>query len=110
MKPKRLKIKETERFYGDFDDCLKVIITGLQLKQEEGWEGIETEYENDYGDPNYRYAVYYLYKYREETDEEYDKRVELLQKREQEQKIKRLEQLRKEISSMSDEDKKLLGL
>jgi hypothetical protein len=109
MKPKRLKVKETERFYEDFDNTLETIIARLQCELDEGWEGIEREYEQDYGNHD-RYLVYYLYKYREETDEEYDNRVELLQKREQEQKIKRLEQLRKEISSMSDEDKKLLGL
>jgi len=108
--PKRIKVRETERYYGDFDGPLESIIASLQADLDSGWEGIESEYE--YG--NYeRYTVYNLYKQREETDKEYNKRMKQLEEEEEKKakiKERKLQQLKKDLASLSDADKKLLGL
>ena len=108
----KIKIKETQRYYGGFDGSLESIIASLQADLDEGWEGIETEYERDYGDCD-NHEVYYLYKHREETDKEYDKRMKQLEKEKAEKvkaKERKLKQLKKDLASLSDADKKLLGL
>jgi hypothetical protein len=66
------QVKETQRYYGGFDGSLESIISRLQSELDDGWEGIETEYERDYGDHVEDHEVYYLYKHREETDKEYN--------------------------------------
>lgn len=100
--PKRIKVKETERYWGDFEGTLTEIITSLQNAIDDGWEGIENEYElyEDYSTP-------YLYKHREENDKEYAKRLKQLDKEKQvkdadkivskEHRRKEYEKLRKEF-------------
>jgi hypothetical protein len=107
----KIKVKETQRYYGDFDGPLESIIASLQEDLDAGWEGIESEYEWDYGGE--KYIEYNLYKHREETDKEYDKRMKLLEKEKAEKvkaKERHLKQLKKDLASLSDADKKLLGL
>ena len=109
---KKIKVKETKEYYGDFYGTLESIISQLQSELDDGWEGIEEEYERDYGDCH-DHKVYYLYKYREETDKEYNTRMKKLEKEKAEKvkaKEKKLNQLKKELCSLSDTDKKLLGL
>jgi hypothetical protein len=108
MTIKRIKVKETTQYYGDFDGPFESIIASLQAELDAGWEGIEVE---SYG---YDGAVeYYLYKHREETDKEYEKRMKQLEKEKEEKakaKERKLEKLKKDLASLSDADKKLLGL
>ena len=110
--PARIQVKETEKYYGDFEGSLESIISQLQSELDAGWEGIETEYERDYGDCH-DHEVPYLYKHREETDKEYDKRMKLLEKEKAEKlkaKERKLKQLKKDLASLSDTDRKHLGL
>ena len=97
----RIQVKETEKYYGDFEGSLESIISQLQSELDAGWEGIETEYERDYGDCH-DHEVPYLYKHREETDKEYDKRMKLLEK-EKEEKLKAKERRRKEYEKLKKE-------
>jgi uncharacterized FlaG/YvyC family protein len=110
--PARIQVKETQRYYGDFEGSLEGIISQLQSELDSGWEGIQIEYERDYGDC-YDHETPYLYKHREETDKEYDKRMKQLEN-EKAEKVKakelKLKQLKKDLASLSDADKKLLGL
>jgi hypothetical protein len=108
IKPPRIKVKETTRYW-DEEGSLEKIISSLQSYLEKGWEGLEIEYERDYGDCD-AHRVPYLYKYREETDKEYEKRVEQLEKVKTEAKKNKLQQLKKDLDSLSAADKKLLGL
>jgi hypothetical protein len=111
MTIKRIQVKETQKYYGDFDGKLEDIISSLQAELDAGWEGIESEYDWDYGGE--KYIEYNLYKHREETDKEYEKRMKQLEK-EKAVKAKakelKLEKLKKDLASLSDADKKLLGL
>jgi hypothetical protein len=104
----KIKVKETQEYYGDFEGSLESIIASLQADLDAGWEGIETEC-NQYSE----YPSHFLYKHREETDKEYDKRMKQLEK-EKAEKVKaqqrKLKQLKKDLASLSDADKKLLGL
>ena len=112
MTKPRIKVKETKRYYGDFEGKLEDIIASLQSDLDEGWEGFEIEYERVYGDCD-DHIVYYLYKHREETDKEYNKRMKQLEKEKEEKekaKERKLQQLKKDLASLSDADKKLLGL
>jgi hypothetical protein len=108
MTIKRIKVKETQRYWGDFEGSLESIIASLQKDLDDGWEGIEVEH---YG---YDGAVeYYLYKHREENDKEYNKRMKQLEKEKAEKekaKERKLQQLKKDLASLSDADKKLLGM
>jgi hypothetical protein len=108
MTIKRIQVKETQRYWGDFDGPLDSIIASLQRELDAGWEGIEVEH---YG---YDGAVeYYLYKHREENDKEYNKRMKQLEKEKAEKekaKERKLQQLKKDLASLSDADKKLLGM
>ena len=111
IKPPRIKVKETKRHWHE-EGSLEGIISSLQSDLEEGWEGIEIEYERDYGDCEAQ-KVPYLYKYREETDKEYEKRLKQLEKekaKKAEAKKNRLKQLKKELDSLSASDRKSLGL
>jgi hypothetical protein len=101
----KIQVRETKGYYGDFDGPLESIIASLQADLDAGWEGIESKYDYGYGNDE-RDIVYNLYKHREETDKEYDKRVKLLEK----EKERKLEKLKKDLASLSAADKKLLGL
>ena len=98
---KKIQVKETQRYYGDFEGSLESIISSLQSELDAGWEGIETEYERDYGDCH-DHEVSYLYKHREETDKEYEKRMKLL-KKEKAEKLKAKERRRKEYEKLKKE-------
>jgi len=107
----KIKVKETQGYYGDFEGSLESIITSLQADLDTGWEGIECEYDYEYSGEES--ITYYLYKYREETDKEYDKRMKQLEKEKAEKvkaKERKFKQLKKDLDSLSDVDKKLLGL
>ena len=109
--PKKIQVKETQRYWENFEGTLESIISSLQAELDAGWEGIESEYEWDYGGE--KYTEYYLYKHREETDKEYEKRMKQLEKEKAEKvkaKERKLKQLKKDLASLSDADKKLLGL
>ena len=74
---------------------------------EDKWEGIEVEY--DY-DGNIEYS---LYKHREETDKEYNKRIKQLEKEKAEKakaKERKLQQLKKDLASLTDDELKQLGV
>jgi hypothetical protein len=91
MTAERLKIKERKDFYwyGVFDGKLDYIISVLQKCKEDGWEGIDYDYYD--GEKEY-----YVYKTRLETDEEYEKRMELEEQRKENRRIQ-YEQLKKEF-------------
>jgi uncharacterized HAD superfamily protein len=114
MTIKRIQVKETKRYCGDFDGKLEDIIAYLQVKLDAGWAGLESEYEWDYGGE--KYIEYYLYKFREETDKEYEKRMKQLEKEKAEKaekakaKERKLEKLKKDLASLTDEEKQLLGV
>ena len=111
MTIKRIKVKETEKYYADFDGPIESIIASLQAELDAGWEGIDSEYDWVYGGE--KYPVYYLYKHREETDKEYEKRMKQLEKEKAEKvkaKERKLKQLKKDLASLTDEEKELLGL
>jgi hypothetical protein len=108
MTNNKIKVKETsgiELYH--FEGSLEDVIAMLQdFKNEGKWEGIEL-------DEYYESCSYQLYKHREETDKEYDKRMKLLEKEKAEKvkaKERKLKQLKKDLASLSDADKKLLGL
>ncbi len=108
MTIKRIQVKETQMYFGDLGGKLKDIISSLQAKLDAGWEGIEISY-GHYGDSD----EYYLYKHREETDKEYEKRVKQLEKEKAEKekaKERKLKQLKKDLASLTDEEKEFLGL
>ena len=94
---KRIQVKETKRYWGEFEGTLESIISSLQAELDAGWEGIEEEQEM-YSDC----YVPYLYKFREETDKEYEKRMKLLEK-EKAQKLKEKERRRKEYEKLKKE-------
>ena len=107
MTIKKIQVKETQRYYGDFEGSLESTIASLQAELDAGWEGLEYDYEP------YEDGAYYLYKHREETDKEYEKRLKQLEKEKAEKekaKERKLAQLKKDLASLSDADKKLLGL
>lgn len=108
MSMKKIKVKETKMYWGNFQGSLESIITSLQKHLDAGWEGIEIR-SGWYSESD----DYLLYKYREETDKEYDERMKQLVKEEGEReraKERKLQQLKKDLASLSDADKKLLGL
>jgi len=109
--PKKIQVKETQNYYGDIDGKLEDIISSLQAELDAGWEGIYSDYEWDYG--GQRYTEYYIYKHREETDKEYEKRMKQLEKEKAEKvkaKERKLKQLKKDLASLTDEEKELLNL
>jgi predicted metalloprotease len=116
----RIKVKVTKNF-GWYTGDLDSVISNLQeLKDEGGWVGVETYTDGGYDIHSDVFTAFRLYKFREENDKEYkdrmrrveyDKKQQLIkEKRELKKKKERLKKLKKEISSMSAEDKKLLGL
>lgn len=95
--PKRIQVKVTERYWGDFEGPLENIMTSLQNAIDDGWEGIES----DCG-PYEDYTAFYLYKHRPETDKEYNKRMKELEK-EQERGVKAKEKRRQEYERLKKE-------
>lgn len=109
--PKKIQVKETQKYYGDIDGKLEDIISSLQAELDAGWEGIESEYEWDYGGE--RYIEYNLYKHREENDKEYEKRMKQLEKEKAvkaKAKERKLQQLKKNLASLTDDELKQLGV
>ena len=112
MTIKRIQVKETQRYWGDFDGPLDSIIASLQRELDAGWEGIVIEYERDYGDCHDQ-EVPYLYKFREETDKEYEKRMKQLEKEKAEKekaKERKLQQLKKDLANLTEDELKQLGV
>ena len=106
--PARIQVRETKSIDSySFDGKLEDIIEMLQdWKNEDEWEGIDFYGYEDGND-------YQLYKHREETDKEYDKRMKQLEKEKAEEvkaKERKLKQLKKDLASLSDTDRKHLGL
>ena len=115
MTIKRIKVKETAEIdASNFTGKLEHIIAQLQDWMNEGeWEGIEEYYDGGYDLSSPIVECYCLYKFREETDKEYEKRMKQLKKEKAEKakaKEQKLQQLKKDLASLSDADKKLLGL
>jgi spore germination cell wall hydrolase CwlJ-like protein len=111
MTIKRIQVKETQKYYGDFDGTLEDIISSLQSELDAGWAGLESEYEWDYDGE--KYIEYYLYKHREENDKEYEKRMKQLEKEKAEKakaKERKLKQLKKDLASLTDDELKQLGI
>lgn len=95
--PARIQVRETKSIDSySFEGKLEDIIEMLQDWKNEGeWEGIEIDYYEDEND-------YQLYKHREETDKEYEKRMKLLEK-EKTDKLKAKERRRKEYEKLRKE-------
>ena len=109
MTIKRIQVKETTRVdVYNFEGKLEQIISELQeWMNEDKWEGIEVEYDL-YGN-----VVYSLYKHREETDKEYNKRIKQLEKEKADKakaKERKLEKLKKDLASLTDDELKQLGV
>jgi len=108
MTIKRIKVKETQRYHEDFEGSLESIIASLQAELDAGWIGLDIEY---YGYDGGR--EYYLYKHREENDQEYNERVKQLEKEEVENakaKKQKLQQLKKELANLTEDELKQLGV
>ena len=93
----RIQFKETKQYWGSFEGSLVDVISRLQSKLDDGWEGIEVQYS-----PYEGYEEYYLYKHRPETDKEYEKRMKLLEKL-KENDLKAKERRRKEYEKLKKE-------
>ena len=100
----RIIIKETSctfppemYFTGDLKSTISVL---TDWKEEGGWEGIEDCWEEDCCRPSYQ-----LYKHRPETDEEYAKRMKLLEE-ERRKKIKEKEKRRIQYEILKKEFEK----
>lgn len=108
MKPPRIKVPEKIYCWCDFEGDIDQIINDLQKCREEGWEKVVVEYYGyDGGRENY------LLRYREETDEEYTTRLEQIKEKnilKAKKKVQRLEKLKKELESLSPEEKQFLNL
>lgn len=98
---KRIQVKETKKYWEDFEGSLESIIFVLQSELDEGWEGMTVEYERDYYECE-DHKVYYLYRHRPETDKEYEKRMKELEK-EKEEELKAKERRRKEYEKLKKE-------
>ena len=72
----------------DFDTTIDKIISMLERHKRDGWEGIEIMSSYDGYD-------FQLYKYRPENDEEYNKRIQLQKKLEEERQETRRKQYEK---------------
>ena len=111
MTIKRIQVKETQRYYRDFDGTLESVIASLQAELDAGWEGIESDWEWDYGGE--KYTVYHLYKFREENDKEYEKRLKQREKEKADKakaKERKLEQLKKDLANLTKDELKQLGV
>ena len=97
----RIQVKETQKYWEDFEGSLESIISSLQSELDEGWEGMTVEYERDYYECD-DHKVYYLYRHRPETDEEYEKRMKELEKKKEEE-LKAKERRREEYEKLKKE-------
>ena len=107
MTIKRIQVKETQRYWGDFEGTLKDLIAALQEELDAGWVGLEYNFEP------YEDGTYYLYKFREETDKEYKKRMKKLEKEKADKakaKERKLQQLKKELANLTEDELKQLGM
>jgi hypothetical protein len=107
MTEPRINVKKTKKYWGDFSGTLESIIASLQGELDAGWVGLEYNFEP------YEDGTYYLYKFREETDKEYERRMKQLEKEKADKvkaKERKLQQLKKDLASLSADDKKFLGL
>ena len=95
--PKRIQVRETKEYFGDFEGYLTEIITSLQNAIDDGWEGIQNEYEL-----YENYSTTYLYKHREENDKEYAKRIKELEKQ-KEQEVQQKDKRRQEYERLKRE-------
>ena len=86
-KSERIQVKETKRYWGDFEGSLESIISSLQSELNDGWEGIEMEHSSDIG---YDLEGLCLYKHRPENDKEYAKRMKQLETQREKQKKEKL--------------------
>jgi len=107
---KRKIVKEINSDYEILiNGTLQDIISRLQAKLEEGWEGIEEHFRGGcgLGDGDCSYHGHYLYKHRPENDKEYTSRMKKLskeklnnkkeQEQEKEARRKMYESLKKEF-------------
>ena len=98
----RIQVKEFQRYWGDFDGTLESLIAALKTELDAGWAGLECEN-----------GAYYIYKFREENDKEYEKRMKQLEKEKAEKvkaKERKLQQLKKDLASLTDDELKQLGV
>jgi len=115
MTIKRIKVKETAEIdASNFTGKLEHIIAQLQDWMNEGeWEGIEEYYDGGYDLSSPIVKCYCLYKFREETDKEYEKRMKLLEKEKTDKakaKEQKLQQLKKDLANLTEDELKQLGV
>jgi len=115
MTIKRIQVKETaEVDASNFTGKLEHLIAQLQDWMNEGeWEGIEEYYDGGYDLSSPIVEYYRLYKFREENDQEYEKRVKQLEKEKEENakaKERKLKQLKKDLANLTDAELKQLGV
>lgn len=94
-----IEIEKVKYDSDNFEGDLKTIISDLQSKLDEGWDGIkiDSEYEFGHSDP---VSYFYLYKTRLETDDEYEDRMKRQEKCAEDQrklKLKQYLELKKEL-------------
>jgi len=100
MTTERIRVSSSKRYDLD-DDTLENIIASLKKELDAGWENLSTDYDYDPISGN-RSIVYVLYKYREETDSEYEARMKELEdknRREKESRRLQYEKLKLEFSN-----------
>lgn len=112
--PPRIKVIEFSLHPLDFEGSLVSLMNDLKEFMSEGWEGIDSDYEYNYGDSQ-SHRVYKLYKFREENDKEYALRIKKLDaeeavKQAAKEKKEKLQQIREKLLTLSEEELKLLGL
>jgi hypothetical protein len=109
MTIKRIQVRETQKYCEySLEGTLESIIAALQAELDAGWEGIESKYVGYDG-----VVEYYLYKHREETDKEYNKRIKQLEKEKAEKakaKERKLKQLKKDLANLTEDELKQLGV
>jgi len=115
MTIKRIQVKETAEIdASNFTGKLEHLIAQLQDWMNEGeWEGIEEYYDGGYDLSSPIVEYYRLYKFREENDQEYNKRVKQLEKEKVEKaqaKERKLQQLKKDLANLTDAELKQLGV
>ena len=108
MTEPRIKVKETTEVWFEFEGTIDEIISILQECKEKGYEGVDAV------SRGYDGAVdYYFYKFREETDKEYEKRLKQLEKEKAEKakaKERKLKQLKKDLANLTEDELKQLGV
>ena len=102
--PKRIQVKETAEIdASNFTGKLEHLIAQLQDWMNEGeWEGIEEYCDGGYDLSSPIVEYYRLYKFREENDQEYEKRMKELEKQKA-QELKTKEKRRKEYEKLKKE-------